>query len=212
MGAQVWTIFSGPDTYGRSRRIPLGVRSPHVTAGAQQHREVPHALSLMSTHVPMSASATLGGAARHMMTQWCTVHCNNNIHLRTLSTSRVQQSKTDGVILYSACSHMSPRSRFLRKSPSVDYSGIRGSNYDTHKTSGASLSHVVPPTISRVQTSRINQATWPTAQPMRSPAAARHVPLSIHARPTSAKGRYGAVMVIRPNSDIGVDGCRRDQM
>lgn len=69
---------------------------------------------------------------------------------------------------------------------------------------------VGPPVISRIQTSRTNQPTWPTAQPRRSPAAALHVPLSIHESPTSASGRYGAVIVMRPNKDTGVDGWRRD--
>jgi hypothetical protein len=34
--------------------------------------------------------------------------------------------------------------------------------------------------------------------------------LRIQEKPTSAKGRYGAVMVTIPNNDIGVDGCRLD--
>ena len=68
-----------------------------------------------------------------------------------------------------------------------------------------------PPTISRVHTSRMNQPMCPTAQPTRSPAAAFHVPFSTHENATSASGRYGAVIVNMPKSEIGVDGCRRDQ-
>jgi hypothetical protein len=33
----------------------------------------------------------------------------------------------------------------------------------------------------------------------------------IQLKATSARGRYGAVMVTRPKRDICVDGCRRDQ-
>jgi hypothetical protein len=46
---------------------------------------------------------------------------------------------------------------------------------------------------------------------MRSPAAALHVPFRSHENATRAMGRYGAEMVTRPKSDIGVVGCRRDQ-
>jgi hypothetical protein len=35
--------------------------------------------------------------------------------------------------------------------------------------------------------------------------------VSTQEKATSAKGRYGAVMVSRPNSEMGVEGCRRDQ-
>lgn len=80
----------------------------------------------------------------------------------------------------------------------------------THSASGASLRSVGPPTISRLHTSLTNHAKWPTAQPMRSPAAALQVPFKIQARPTSARGRYGAVIVMSPNKDIGVEGWRRD--
>lgn len=57
----------------------------------------------------------------------------------------------------------------------------------------------------------MNHPTWPTAHPTRSLAAARHVPVSTQEKATSAKGRYGAVMVSRPKSEMGVEGCRRDQ-
>jgi hypothetical protein len=70
---------------------------------------------------------------------------------------------------------------------------------------------VRPPIISRAQTSRMNQATWPTAHPIRSFMAARHVPLRTHENAMSAKGKYGAVIVTIPKSEIGVVGCRRDQ-
>lgn len=76
---------------------------------------------------------------------------------------------------------------------------------------GGSLNIVGPPANSLVHTSRMNQPTWPTAHPTRSPAAAFHVPFRTHANATSATGRYGAVMVKRPKSEIGVEGCRRDQ-
>jgi len=75
---------------------------------------------------------------------------------------------------------------------------------------GASLKTVGPPTISLVQTSRMNHPTWPTAHPTRSPAAAFHVPFKIHEKATRAIGRYGAVMVNKPKRDIGVEGWRRD--
>jgi hypothetical protein len=47
---------------------------------------------------------------------------------------------------------------------------------------------------------------------MRSPAAAFHVPLITQEKITRAKGKYGAEIVNKPNSDIGVDGCRRDHI
>jgi len=81
----------------------------------------------------------------------------------------------------------------------------------TYSLSGGSLNIVGPPTISLVHTSLMNQPTWPTAQPTRSPAAALHVPFNSHENATRAKGRYGAVMVNRPNREIGVDGWRLDQ-
>ena len=83
-------------------------------------------------------------------------------------------------------------------------------NY-THSRTGASLKTVVPPTISLVQTSRKNQPIWPTAQPTKSPVAAFHVPLNTHENKTRATGKYGAVIVINPKRDMGVEGCRRDQ-
>jgi|SRR6267154_1895595 len=47
---------------------------------------------------------------------------------------------------------------------------------------------------------------------MRSPAAAFHVPLITQEKITRANGKYGAEIVNRPKSDIGVDECRRDHM
>lgn len=82
----------------------------------------------------------------------------------------------------------------------------------THKTSGASLSGVYPPIISLAHTSLKNQPIWPTAHPIKSPAAAFHVPLMTHDSPTSANGRYGADIVKMPKSAIGVDGCRLDHI
>ena len=81
---------------------------------------------------------------------------------------------------------------------------------DAHSRTGASLKNVLPPTISRVQTSLMNHPTCPTAQPTRSPAAALQVPFNTHENATRATGRYGAVIVTSPNRDIGVDGCLRD--
>ena len=80
----------------------------------------------------------------------------------------------------------------------------------SHKLCGASLITVFPPTISLVHTSLMNHPTCPTAHPTRSPAAAFQVPLRTHEKATKAMGRYGAVMVNRPNRDIGVEGCLRD--
>lgn len=80
----------------------------------------------------------------------------------------------------------------------------------THNRGGASVRKLVPPIISRLQTSLKNQLMWPTAQPSRSLAAAFHVPLRTQENATRATGRYGADMVKRPKSEIGVDGCRRD--
>lgn len=81
----------------------------------------------------------------------------------------------------------------------------------THKGSGALATNPTPPIASLVHTSRMNQPRCPTAHPTRSPAAAVHVPLIIQLNATSARGRYGAVMVTRPNKDICVEGWRRDQ-
>lgn len=82
----------------------------------------------------------------------------------------------------------------------------------THRTSGASLSGVYPPIISLAHTSLKNQPIWPTAHPIKSPAAAFHVPLMTHESATSAKGRYGADIVKIPKRAIGVDGCRLDHI
>lgn len=82
----------------------------------------------------------------------------------------------------------------------------------THRTSGASLSGVYPPIISLAHTSLKNQPIWPTAHPIKSPAAAFHVPLMTHESATSASGRYGADIVKMPKRAIGVDGCRLDHM
>lgn len=73
------------------------------------------------------------------------------------------------------------------------------------------MSTEVPPSISRAHTSLRNHPMWPTKQPTRSPVAAFHVPFNTHEKATSAMGRYGAVMVMSPKSDIGVAGWRRDQ-
>lgn len=90
------------------------------------------------------------------------------------------------------------RSHFLKKNK-------------TYSRIGASVNTVGPPTISLVHTSRKNQPTWPTAHPTKSPAAAVQVPFKTHENATSAMGRYGAVMVISPNKEMGVEGCRLDQ-
>jgi hypothetical protein len=47
---------------------------------------------------------------------------------------------------------------------------------------------------------------------MRSPAAAFHVPFITQEKTTRANGKYGAEIVNKPKSDIGVVGCRRDHM
>lgn len=104
-------------------------------------------------------------------------------------------------------SYMSPKIRFLhRQSLEVQIED----KVDTHSRTGASLKNVLPPTISRVQTSLMNQPTCPTAHPTRSPAAALQVPFNTHENATRATGRYGAVIVKSPNKEIGVDGCLRD--
>src|ERR1700722_9303906 len=105
--------------------------------------------------------------------------------------------------------YMSPNRRFLIFYVST-LTPMRGKE-GTYNLVGASVSTEEPPIISRLQTSLKNQPTCPTAHPMRSPTAARHVPLRSHEKATRATGRYGAEMVTRPKSEIGVEGCRRDQ-
>lgn len=136
------------------------------------------------------------GATTHNRTFRFT--CHNTIAANS-NVQDLEQHKAD---------HISPKKRFLQNRE-ISFASLL--YHGTHSGSGASLRKVGPPTISRVQTSRMNQATCPTAHPRRSPAAARHVPFSIHARPTKASGRYGAVIVTIPKSEMGVDGWRRDQ-
>jgi len=106
--------------------------------------------------------------------------------------------------MHDASYQTSPSRRFLevQSVPRHD----RAVENMTHRTTGASLSGVYPPIISLAHTSLKNQPMWPTAHPIKSPAAAFHVPLITHESPTSAKGKYGAFIVKMPKRAIGVDG------